>query len=338
MSILKAEKIRQFSNENHSEYYLDNNVLSDHPKRYFSINKKIYRNNYKKNYKFNLSFLNISSPYFVKYFNNCDVKKNNEVNDNIFSPFLNTHLYVYPDVVDNIINSEILIQKEKQLSIICDEFINGTIPIQIILEGYSGFYKRIEEILSSRNKHDFAILKIDTNKKINKSQIGILIDLGKFRVLKTYNLFRNYYEVGKKIKCRLISPCVKIQHIASRAVIQLVPIHISGNNQQFPVNGLQVLKEYLLSIPYFDDIICCGDFNTEEYNLQSEIVDKIPNCKLISWPNNIKTHVNPYLQKVNYDNIIHIKKSSNINVENLPLENHDISTLKLIESINRCSY
>ena len=291
-----------------SDNILDKDVLSDH----CEIGLEIESNKY-------LMSWNISNPKYHTYFK-------------YGSTFKNTHLYVEEPYVNNKLIPSLEEKIQKQLDVIKVNIDSGKFPIQIIIEGFDEFHKRLENIFVSYPNIQHDLIRFEPEEKNHTSNIsGILVDTNLFEILDSgiESMVYTASEDNNKVKTTMY-PFVRLRNKYTNEIIIVVAVHVNGCASQYPVSGLESLKELILTMydTYENNIIAIGDYNTPPSFARKVFDENMFNVLSTDY----FTHCNPNLQASRYDLAVTYPKTYSPNVMN---EEHVSKySLALIDSIN----
>lgn len=287
---------------------LDRDVLSDHSEIGLEIDTD----------KFLLSW-NISNPKYHPYF------KYGET-------FKNTHLYVAEPYLDNKLVPQLEDKICKQLDVFIKNIDSGIFPVQVIIEGYDEFYKKLANRLTSYPNVSFNHIRYEPTENNFTSNIsGILVDTNIFEVLDS-NIEPIIYtatEDDNKVKTTLY-PFARLRNKYTNDICVVIAVHVNGCASQYPVSGLESLKEFMISLhnKYQNNIIAIGDYNTPP-TYAAKVFD---NGLFNILTSDYLTHCNPNSQASKYDIAITYPKSFILN--SMSSEFVSEYSLALIDSIN----
>lgn len=240
-------------------------------------------------------------------------------------PFRHTHLFVPKNCQDQDKNKWLLAKTEKQLSDLMNDLLKDKVDVQIIVEGYYEFYKKLGECLGL----DYKIISAldDTYKDKPFNVTAIVVDTTKYKIIESDVIQQQYTEDGTDKKSRLIVPWVLLETQTGDRVM-FIGIHLPGCESQFPRVAVEKLYEniMLLHQKYKENIVLAGDFNTIPNNLEKIMSD----VKLLDpkYP----THINPNNDVVCYDNVMYIN-DGNMEIELLNMEDMHSDTQYLIKGL-----
>lgn len=242
---------------------------------------------------------NISNPQFHKYFN---------MGTN--PPFKNTHLYgTNPADFQGKITA--------QVELITKRLILGEVAIQVIVEGYVGFFDQVKEKFAQQGFSNYAIVSILQHEPQNWNPTwnvtGILINTQIYNVLNSGVLQDKYLEEADNKTKDSITPYVYLEERVTGYKFILVGIHVSGTNNQYPVSGIRHLLKVLTDLKDQQeeyDVLAMGDFNTIPKNTK-ECIKNLANLKADLLMPRYPTHVNPLSQFGIYDFGLFLPKGDN---------------------------
>jgi len=286
---------------------LDRDVLSDHSEIGLEIDTD----------KFLLSW-NISNPKYHPYF------KYGET-------FKNTHLYVAEPYVDNKLVPQLEDKICKQLDVFIKNIDSGSFPVQVIIEGYDEFYKKLANRLISYPNVSFNFIRYEPTENNFTSNIsGILVDTNIFDVLESDIESITYCatEDNDKVKTTLY-PYVRLRNKYTNAICIVIAVHVNGCASQYPVSGLESLKTLIISLytKYQNNIIAIGDYNTPPSYAAKVFDNTLFNISTSDY----LTHCNPNSQASKYDIAITYPKSYFLNT--MTADHVSDYSLALIDSI-----
>lgn len=275
---------------------LNNSVLSDHASVRISLDDSLFIASY-----------NISNKQYHYYFGPD-------------GPYAQTHLYVHNNSSKE--EKEWLNTKHNiQINYIIKELLSNEIHIYVIQEAHLDFIKTIRKLLPSH----FIFTHREINDEFFTGNITLTISNSLYIDLQNnYNQKINYHEINNPIERHLYIPTISFKH--NNKNINLYNVHIGGNNEQFPKNGILTLLKMMENNNSCYNI-ACGDFNTTTNNIKSLLHE---NSFIDVMDPLYPTHINPYCQIVSYDNVIYSKQ---LNVKQLSLSQCDDSTFYLVDAL-----
>lgn len=223
---------------------------------------------------------NISNEKYAGYFNQ--------------GPFKHTHLFV-PDSKNFQLYKGCI--NDQQINMFVDQLNKNEFDVQVIIEGYLNFYNELSYRLEARGISNYEIFAVQRgDKAINSS--GILTNKKNFQILRSGIITKKYVEGDQ-------SKEISIPFVFTSDNLIICAVHVSGCDTQFPKEGLlkmaEIINELKEAFPGCD-IVAMGDFNTPPRNIEDTILKKVTNSHLLVAP--YPTHVNPYDQATNYDNVV----------------------------------
>lgn len=316
---------------NNSDNILNQDTLSDHAQIGFEIDSSRLIGN--DNVKY-LSSENISNPEYHPYFK-------------WGSTFKDSHLYDAVPYVDDDstlpmkkkLNPNMELKIQKQLDVFRENICSGSFPVQVIIEGFDEFFKRLENILGSYPDVKYSLIRFKPLEDNHRSNIsGILVDTNFFEVLDqgiepiTYSATEDKDKEGiPKVKTTLY-PFVKLRNRNTEEVVDVVAVHINGCASQFPVSGLEALRVFMLNL--YDKcgqnkIIAIGDYNAPPTYARKVFEDLSFNVLATDY----LTHCNPNSRAGKYDMAITYPKF--YSPKAMSLQNVAGHSLALVNSINK---
>lgn len=154
---------------------------------------------------------------------------------------------------------------ESQLETIAGRLIDGTVNIQVIVEGYEIFFARLSEKISEGSFH--LLSQKPEGWSETKNITGIIVDTSKFSILESAVVSVDYLESeneGREAVLRV--PYVHVQDIVTEKQMIVAGVHVPGTASQYPKDGLAKLAEVIDSLWEKQgrkvDVIGLGDFNS----------------------------------------------------------------------------
>jgi hypothetical protein len=264
---------------------LDPDVCSDHTEIGLEIDTNMY-----------ILSWNISNPKYHTYFK-------------YGSTFKHTHLYVEEPYINDKLVYCLEDKIQKQLDVFKNNIDSGVFPIQVIIEGFDSFYKRLENILTSYPNIRHSLIRHKPTETYHTSNISaILVDTNMFDVLESgiQSIEYSASEDNDKIKTTMF-PFVRLCNKYTNDIYVVIAIHVNGCNSQYPISGLESLKDFIMYLytEYQNNIIAIGDYNTTPlfaHNIFNNEQFNILTTKFL-------THCNPNCQACKYDMAITYPKS-----------------------------
>lgn len=288
---------------------LGRDVLSDHSE----IGLEFDTNKY-------LLSWNISNPKYHPYFKNGPT-------------FQKSHLYEKEPYVNGKLIPQLEEKVQKHLDVFKKNIDSGKFPIQIIIEGFDDFYKRLENIFVSYPNINYSLIRFcPTEENFTSNISGILVDTNMFEVLESGIESITYTESEDDNKTKTtLYPFVRVCCKYTREICIVIAVHVSGCSSQYPKSGIESLKNFMVQLhnKYQNNIIAIGDFNTPPAYIK-KICD-IESFNILA-PDYL-THCNPHSQASKYDVAITYPKSYSLKtMDSKHLSNHSLS---FIDSINK---
>lgn len=258
-------------------------------------------------------------------------------------PFFQTHMYVEQPYKEGKLVPGLEQKIERQVQVIRKRFLTKKVSIQVIVEGYSAFFKELSERLNKLGA-EFKLVSLLDTKAIeltdHRNITGILVNLDHFDLLNQGLVETKYHEEqdGKKEK-DLALPYARLRDKLSQRTLTVVGVHIPGCGSQYPKSGLEtlasILKDLWKRAQGTSDVIALGDYNTPPFSARTSLIGNLEGQgELLEAP--YPTHVNPLSQAANYDQIA-IIRSIDSRGNYVPLAKEELSSasIALIESIER---
>lgn len=247
---------------------------------------------------------NIYNPFTQSFFG--------KLKDGHTSPFKDTHLYSENSRLHNQTVIAPLMQKkiDEQVETIASRFCRGEVSVQVIIEGYEGFYKQLEGRINELGKiysRDYEIIRVKRDPNSIASISAILVDTEKFAIGQHGSLSMRYNETANnagEIKgVQLTLPFAALSHISTGNDITIVAVHIPGVDLQLPENGLQCMAKICDNLWKLNDgsvdVLAMGDYNTTPSFARKFMLSS--GGELLNAP--YPTHINPFCQVANYDQV-----------------------------------
>ena len=240
-------------------------------------------------------------------------------------PFKGSHLFVKPPYTDGVMEASLRKKIDLQVETIADRFVSGDVSVQVIVEGYKGFYDELATALLARGHDNFRVVSLLDNPpeglKATKNVTGILINTDHYDVLSSDVKTVTYSEAANDgAESELVLPWAHLADKASGRETVVAGVHLKGNAAQYPKTGLQVLAKEMHSLwlnhmrldgPAGElsttDVIALGDYNTPPataVDVAKALVDdtaaySYSKANLYTAP--YTTHVNPSNDAASYD-------------------------------------
>ena len=191
-------------------------------------------------------------------------------------------------------------RNDQQLDMMLEQLLNKEIAVQVIIEGYQVLYQELENKLTL-SKNYFLISADKKHPHLNAS--GIIVNTDIFTVLHSAVITKKYMEDD-------LYKELAIPYVFLSINIIIFAVHVNGCKSQYPQAGLETLAEIIneLKASYPNTtLIGIGDFNTQPENIIKSVISNVASSHILVA--DFPTHVNPFNQVVNYDNIIIIAES-----------------------------
>lgn len=243
---------------------------------------------------------NISNPEYHKYFSTN-------------KSFTKTHMNTNKNDSDVTKKKWLEDKTAKQIVDIIDNIKSGKWDVQIIVEAYDDFIKKISSGLNDYKHQIVSILDLEPDKYLNqpKNITAILIkESEKLRIVQTFIRVVTYTDDDQiQSKTFNVPICYLKNNITNMAFI-ILAIHLPGNDQQFPEMAATELKKIMTELHEKTPdhaIIAMGDYNTIPANLQKIFL----NSPFMVYNPLYATHINPNCEISVYDNIVYWIPSKN---------------------------
>lgn len=247
---------------------------------------------------------NISNPAHHHYFKSTPTFPT--------APFHNTHLYVEKPYVDG--KLDIILQEKvnNQSAWIAQRFKQKQVSVQVIVEGYEGFYKEIAEKIKKFGHEQFEIYSVLNSNPGNisptKNVTAIIVDTSRLAIEDRGIVSDKYKEDANGRDCDFVMPYVRIRDLQSKQSMVIAGVHVPGADNCHPISGLGVLNKHIhaLHAKYEGkcDIVATGDFNTPP------LFSKVALVGMEFLLATYGTHVNPRSEAAIYDQTVILKGSS----------------------------